>query len=211
MDEEKKKKKKLSFIQLCKLVIKKTKLSTLLLIAITFASNTFAWFIYATKVSAGVTAHVNAWDVMFTANDNKIEENVQFTIPSIYPGMEDYTDSVTAYNRGEQNATVDYEIVSAVILGVSYNVDGTTLTSDMLENKLQSDFPFSITMGLTDEVMNPTSGRATFSLNVTWPYESGDDELDTYWGNKAYDFNLNNPGADSIVLEIKISAVQSET
>lgn len=204
------KKKKVTFFQLLKIIFKRTKLSTLLLVAITFASNSFAWFVYATKVSSGVTAHVRAWNIMFSANDNMIEEFVEFTIPTIEPGMDDYTDSITAYNKGEHSATVSYEIVSAEILGVAYRVDGTTLTSDMLENKLASDFPFKITMAISNEYMDPENGMSTFSINVSWPYESGDDAVDTYWGVKSYEYTSNNPDADSIKLSIKISAVQPD-
>lgn len=204
------KKKKNYFFQLLKIIFKRTKLSTLLLVAITFASNSFAWFVYATKVSSGVTAHVRAWNIMFSANDNMIEEFVEFTIPTIEPGMDDYTDSITAYNKGEHSATVSYEIVSAEILGVEYRVDGTTLTSDMLENKLTSDFPFKITMAISNEYMEQENGMSTFSINVSWPYESGDDAVDTYWGVKSYEYNSNNPDADSIKLNIKISAIQPD-
>jgi len=205
------KKKKITFFQILKLVFKRTKLSTLLLIAITFASNSFAWFVYATKVSSGVNAHVKAWNIMFTAEDNMIEEYVQFNIPNLYPGMDDYSDSITAYNKGEHVANVDYEIVSAEILGVLYTVDGTAITSDMLENMLAANYPFSITMDISNKVMDPTSGVSTFSIHVNWPYEAGNDALDTYWGNESYEFTANNPDKDSIVLNIKISAIQPNT
>jgi hypothetical protein len=204
------KKKKVTFLRVLKIILKRTKLSTLLLLAITFASSSFAWFVYATKVSSGVTAHVRAWNVMFTAKDNQIEEFVEFTIPIIEPGMDDYSDSITAYNKGEHVATVTYEIVSAEILGVTYGVDGTTLTSDMLENKLASDFPFKITMGISNEYMDPENGMSTFSIYVSWPYESGNDEVDTYWGMKSYEYTTNNPEEDSIKLNIKISAIQPD-
>lgn len=204
------KKKKLTFFQIVKLIFKRMKLSTLLLIAITIACNTFAWFLYATEVSTGVKAHVKAWNVLFTSNDNTIEEYVQFVIPSIYPGMETFQDSIKAFNRGEHGAKINYEIVEAKILGVSYRVDGVTLTSDMLANKLAGDFPFSINLELSNDMMNASSGVSTFSIDVSWPYESGDDSVDTYWGNKSYEYSSNNPGEDSIVLNIKISAVQEQ-
>lgn len=210
-EKEHVKKKKLSFFQILKLVFKRTKLSTLLLIAITIASNTFAWFLYATQVSTGVTAHVKSWNVSFTSNNNNIDEYIQFVIPSIYPGMETFSDNIQAFNRGEHSATISYEIVEAKILGVSYRVDGSTLTSNMLTNKLANDFPFSIKLDLSDDKIDAAYGVATFSIEVAWPYESGNDEEDTYWGNKSYEYSLNNPSADSIVLNIKISAKQDNT
>lgn len=48
----------------------------------------------------------------------------------------------------------------------------------------------------------------SFTLNVSWPYESGNDEVDTYWGNEAYTFHLNNPDSSSIHIGLKVTAKQ---
>lgn len=165
---------------------------------------------YATKVSSGVTAHVKSWNIIFSTEDNKIEEYVEFSIPSIFPGMDDYSDNITIYNNGEHLAHVSYEIVEAEILGVNYRIDGTTLTSDMLENTLARDFPFSITLDISNKELTSGTGVSIFSINVKWPYESGNDALDTYWGVKSYEYSSNNPDKDSIKLNIKISAIQPE-
>lgn len=201
-------KKKITFIELLKIIIKRVRISTLILLLVTFASTTFAWFIYATKISAGITAHIEAWNILFTTEDNAISEYVSFTIPDLYPGMDDYTDSITAYNLGERSATVSFEIVSVKILGVIYTIDGTTLTSSMMVNKLASDYPFRITMSLSNETVSPSTGRTTFTLSTVWPYESGNDSLDTYWGSKSYEFSSNNPTSPSIEITVRISAIQ---
>ncbi len=203
-------KKKVTFIELFKIIIKRVRISTLILLLITFSSTTFAWFVYATKISAGITAHIDSWNILFTAQDNLISEYVYFTIPDMYPGMTEYSDGVSAYNLGDKQATIYFEVVSARILGVNYYVDENTLTSDMLINQLAGSYPFKITLSLTSETLTPNSGRTYFSLNVRWPYESGNDDLDTYWGKRAYDYNANNPGSPSIELVVKISAIQTE-
>ena len=41
-----------------KKIIKKVKFKTLFLLMITLASNSFAWFIYTTKVSSNISAKV---------------------------------------------------------------------------------------------------------------------------------------------------------
>ncbi len=204
-------KKKITFIELLKIVFKRARLSTLILLLITFSSTTFAWFVYATKISAGITAHIESWNILFTSKDNMISEYVNFVIPNMYPGMPDYDDGVSAYNLGEKQATIYFEVVSATILGVRYVVDETTLTSDMMINKLARDYPFKISLSLSNESLTPNSGRTYFSLNVTWPFESGNDELDTFWGKKAFDYNSNNPDSPSIELVVKISAIQSNS
>lgn len=199
---------KVTFIELLKIMLKRIRLSTLILLLITSVSTSFAWFIYATKVSAGITTHIETWNILFTNEDNAISEYVNFVIPNLVPGMEDYTASVSAYNLGEHSATISYEIVSVKILGVNYTVDGTTLTSSMLENRLYNDYPFKIQFDLSNEVVTATTGRSTFSINVSWPYESGNDELDTYWGAQSFTYSSNNPGEPSIEMTVKISAIQ---
>lgn len=203
-------KKKLTIIELIKLLFKRVRLSTLLLLLITLCSSTFAWFLYATKVSVGITAHIEAWNILFTNENNEISELINFEIPNLYPGMEDYNDSIEIINLGEKNASVEYEIVRVSILGVNYNIDGTTLTSDQMVNNLASDYPFKINISLENSTIEAGSGRTTFSLSTVWPYESGDDELDTYWGSKSYEFSSNNPDTPSIQIEIKISASQQK-
>lgn len=203
-------KKKLTIIELFKLLLKRVRLSTLLLLLITLCSSTFAWFLYATKVSVGITAHIEAWNILFTNENNEISELINFEIPNLYPGMEDYNDSIEIINLGERNASVEYEIVRVSILGVNYNIDGTTLTSDQMVNNLASDYPFKINISLENSTIEAGSGRTTFSLSTVWPYESGDDELDTYWGSKSYEFSSNNPDTPSIQIEIKISASQQK-
>lgn len=202
-------KKKIKFIELLKFIFKRTKITTVLLLFITFASSTFAWFVYATKVASGITAHIEAWNILFTNEDNSIEEYINFYIPNLYPGMEDFNDSITAYNLGERSATISYEIVSARILGTTYEVQEGSYTSVQLENILADRYPFSTTFNLANTVLNESTGNTTFSINVTWPFESDNDELDTYWGTQAYTYNSNNPDSPSIEIIIKISAIQS--
>lgn len=201
-------KKKITFMDILKIIKKRIRLSTIIMLIVTFASSSFAWFIYATKVSGGITAHIESWNIRFSTEDNYIEEYVSFSIPNIVPGMETYTDSIKAYNLGEHQATINYELVSARILGTRFTIDGTTLTSDMLINKLASNYPFKITFNLSNDNLTSSSGVSTFTLQVDWPYESGNDEVDTYWGSESYKYSSNNPDSPSIEITVKISAIQ---
>jgi hypothetical protein len=201
---------KVTIFELLKIIVKRVRISTLILLLISFTSTTFAWFVYATKINVGLTAHIETWDVKFTADDNNITEYVNFVIPDLYPGMTDYEDGITAYNFGEKQATISYEIISAKVLGTVYTVDGTTLTTDQLSNILATDFPFKIELELTNDTISPNTGTTRFNIDVTWPYESGDDESDTYWGKKSYEFTNNNPTLPSIEISLKISAIQTQ-
>ena len=81
-------------------------------------------------------------------------------------------------------------------------------TSEMLRNTLINNFPFSINISQS----NPTvaaGSTESFSLLVTWPYESGNDDADTSWGEAAYDYKLAHPNDPSIVVQIRITAVQT--
>jgi hypothetical protein len=206
MDNSKQKNK---FIELLKIIFKRTRITTILLLLVTFASSTFAWFIYATKVATGITAHIEAWNILFTNEDNTVEEYINFYIPNLYPGMDDFEDSITAYNLGERNATISYEIVSTRILSTTYNIEGGSYTSAQMENILANNFPFKTTFSLENTDITSDNGHTTFSLNVTWPFESNNDAYDTYWGNQSYTYSANNPGSPSIEIVVKISAVQS--
>ena len=186
-------------------ILKKVRLKTLFLLAITLASNSFAWFIYTTKVSSNISAKVREWNVTFEANGQAVEKTIEINIDSLYPGMNAYNQTLTAANSGESKAQITYEIVSTNILGdnlVNYNYSN----EDIL-NYLKNNYPFTIEISSTNSIIEP-NGEEKINITVSWPYESGDDEKDTYWGNLAYNYHQANPGESSIVLVIKISAIQ---
>lgn len=203
-----KEKKKNNLLVLFKVLRKRVKLSTLLMLIVTFSSSTFAWFIYATKVDSGITAHVKAWNVLFEVGDDEIEENMHFDVSDLYPGMMTYTDSVSVKNKGETHAELSYEIVSYTIFGVKYEVGNSgILTSDDLKQSLLNDYPFKTAITLSSNIISPNSTES-FSLVVSWSYESGDDEKDTLWGTKAYDYHELHPDLPSISIELKVVATQ---
>ena len=186
-------------------ILKKVRLKTLFLLAITLASNSFAWFIYTTKVSSNISAKVREWNVTFEANGQVVEKTIEINIDSLYPGMNAYNQTLTAANSGESKAQITYEIVSTNILGdnlVNYNYSN----EDIL-NYLKNNYPFTIEISSTNSIIEP-NGEEKINITVSWPYESGDDEKDTYWGNLAYNYQQANPGKPSIVLVIKISSIQ---
>lgn len=186
-------------------ILKKVRLKTLFLLAITLTSNSFAWFIYTTKVSSNISAKVREWNVTFEANGQAVEKTIEINIDSLYPGMNAYNQTLTAANSGESKAQITYEIVSTNILGdnlVNYNYSN----EDIL-NYLKNNYPFTIEISSTNSIIEP-NGEEKINITVSWPYESGDDEKDTYWGNLAYNYHQANPGKPSIVLVIKISAIQ---
>ncbi len=187
---------------------RKVRLRTLFFLALTLASNSFAWFIYSTKVSNSITAKVRSWNVDFEVGDSDAEEYVEINIDSLYPGMETFNRTIKASNNGEADAKISYEVVEANILGD--NLLGTGKTSEQILNSLKNNYPFSINLTSSNSIVAAGGGVETISFTVTWPYDSGQDAEDTRWGTLAYDYHNANPDKSSISLLIKITAVQIE-
>lgn len=189
-----------------KKLIKKIKIRTILLLILTLASNTFAWFIYNTKVDNSISTSVKAWRIAFENNDSDAIQYLEFKIDDIYPGMTDYSNYITVTNEGETDAKIVYEIQELKILETTYK--STEYTQEELNNMINSDYPFKITFNIDTEDLKAISGSGIFTVNVSWPYESGNDELDTVWGNKSYDYKQNYPDTPGIIIKIKLTVSQ---
>ena len=168
--------------------------------------NTYAWFAYITRIDTSITAKLRSWNVMFQVHDNNIASDVNFEIGDIYPGMPNYSDLASIVNTGESAGSVSFTVKSVRILDNTYTL--TNYTSDELIEMLASDYPFSITIGLSDEVVMPGSTE-TFDLGVVWPYESGNDDLDTTWGRAAYTYKQSHPNSPSIVITAEVRVNQN--
>ena len=193
--------------------------SRLIILILLFVGNTFAWFIYATKIDNSISVHVKAWNVVFEAGDNTVTDTVNLNVDNIYPGMEDYEYEIKAYNRSEVNASLSYKILEARIFDNLYiTADGRIerkeeilpgdFTSDLLKQRLLNDYPFKISIDISNPFIDPETGEEKYTFKVVWPYESNDDELDTQWGINAATYKKNNPSNSSIALKIKIIITQ---
>lgn len=78
----------------------------IIVLIILLTSNTFAWFIYATKVQNEMSAHVGAWDILFESGDSPIVDYINVSIDNMYPGMEDFHYELKAYNKSEVGASL---------------------------------------------------------------------------------------------------------
>lgn len=180
---------------------------TLFFLFLTLASNSFAWFIYSTKVSNNITAKVKSWHVNFEVDSGgDISEYIEVNIDSVFPGMEEFHKEVTAVNNGEVDAKISYEIVSARIFDDDLIERG--MSSLDIINSFKNDYPFVLSIGSSNNVIAANGGEEVIFISFSWDYESGNDIEDTKWGNRAYDYHLNNPDSPSISLLIKVSAIQ---
>lgn len=189
-----------------KTIKKRVRKSTLVFLILAFSANAFAWFIYTNKVSQSITTGVKSWKITFDQDGNELTEDITFEISSIYPGMNNYSDSFAINNNGEMTAYIEYEIQSVKIYDDIYTLG--TYDSSELEDIVGNDYPFKITFNV-DKPSVVVGDTAHFSVNLTWPYESGNDALDTQWGKKAYDYNRYYPNIPPININVRIVATQT--
>lgn len=212
-----KEKKKLTNLQILKRVLTP---KTLVILILLLAANSFAWFIYINRVDNDMEVFVRAWRVLFESGDEEVTDYLNINIDAMYPGMEEYYYDLTAYNMSDVPAHMSYQILEVTILGnLLLTVEGraergespnaSDLTSVEMAAKLATDYPFSILFNLTTDNMAAEVGVSTYETRVNWPFESGDDVLDTQWGTAAFNYREANPSKASIILRVKISIVQS--
>jgi len=187
--------------------LKKVKLRHLVLLILILSFNSYAWFVYSTKVSTGMNAHVTSWNVTFQVGDEMVESNLTIDLDRIYPGMELYEKEIIVQNKGEAKANLSYEIESITIFGNQY-VASEEFTTEELENMIKEQYPFKINITINDENMENDGGYGSFKVKVEWPFESSNDELDTYWGQRAYEYYSLHPNMTSLQVVVKLMAIQ---
>lgn len=185
---------------------KKVRIKTILLLLFSLICNTFAWFVYNTKVDNSINTSVKAWRIAFENNDSDATHYLEFNIDNIYPGMKDYSNYINITNEGETDAAIVYEIQELKILEKTYNNED--YTQEELNKMINEDYPFKITFNVDKDNLEALNGKGIFTVNVTWPYESGNDELDTLWGDKSYTYKQNNPDNPGIVIKLKLTVSQ---
>lgn len=210
-------KKNLTNLQILKRVLKP---KTVVILILLLVANSFAWFIYTNRVDNNMEVQVRAWRVIFESGDEPVVDFLNIKIDAMYPGMDEYHYELKAYNESDVAAHVTYEVMEVTLLGEKLvTVEGrlanketpvaSDLTSAEMIAKLANDYPFSIAFNLTDDEMDAEVGVVTYETRVNWPFESGNDELDTQWGIAAFDYREANPTKPSIELRVRITITQA--
>lgn len=184
------------------------KIRHLILLIFLFLVNTYAWFIFSTKVSMGITAHIASWSIHFTAADGEAVTNMTFYVDRVFPGMEEAKQSLNISNTGTEPAVLSYDIEYVRIFDQEYDVEDG-YTSEDLEELLTDEHPFKFAFIKSAEIIQGVTGAETFDVTLNWPYESGDDEEDTLWGEEAYSYYATNPTNAAIEVRMLIHAIQS--
>lgn len=165
----------------------KANLFSLFFLAVSFISVTLAWFAYTGFASGNVNVDIKAWYIEF---NGKSEANNEIIIPltNLYPGMDTVIESVNIKNKGDSDAKLSYEIESVRILDDELD---TSVDQNILRDTLSNGYPFSIDVALSREYIDGGGGESSIDLSVSWPLDSGDNDWDSSWGIKTYDFQDN--------------------
>lgn len=169
--------------------------------------NSFAWFVYSTRVETSIETSVKAWQVEFENDEHEVAHQIKFEIDSLFPGMVDYNNYINIINYGDTEALVHFEVQRVKIYEVEYTIDEYS-HEDMIYILL-NDFPFKIDLSTTGEYLEPNLGEVRFIMDVSWDFESGDDALDTYWGHKAFLYQQENPDSAGLEISVILNAVQT--
>ena len=93
-------------------IIKKVKIRNILILILLIIFNTYAWFVYATRVATDISVHIASWNVEFATGEDETTTNILVQVDRAYPGMENYLKEITVKNKGEMKAKLDYKIKS---------------------------------------------------------------------------------------------------
>lgn len=202
---------------------------SILIFSVISIVTTYAWFSSQKDVKlGGLTGDVISWDVTYFVNGvERFDETATFTIDQLYPGMEDWGDTVHIYNIGESSTGIDYQVVSVKVFGeevlpsLTLGVSGKTTTIFAGDES----YPFKVSYTYDKDYMKEKyiddattpEAHAKLTLNVEWDYEIPDnadttnadeslnrDNLDTQFGKNAYAYYQREGSDPSKAIEIKV-------
>jgi len=135
---------------------------------------------------------VKSWYIEVTRDGQRVNREVVISTSQIFPGMEPIYEVLEVRNRGDADAEISYAIEKARIFGNPENeyIVGEGLSSETVEDILAHEFPFKINISLSKNYSLAESNEiTTFNVSISWPLDSGDNELDSKWGREAFAFN----------------------
>ena len=140
---------------------------SVLMLGFLLAFNVFAWFIYISKVNTEMDIHAVSWDVVFSEGGTAVKD-VTIAL-DVYPGMEQYTHSISVNNASETAANLFFDTKSVTLFGEELLTSG--MTEIQKQSMLSNDLPMSIEYTFTRTVVNQAS-TSSFTVYVNWPYEN---------------------------------------
>lgn len=176
----------------------KINVMSLFLIAVSFISVTLAWFAYSGLSKISTEIDIQSWLIEFEKGDSTVSNNMVISLNDISPGMATMHESIKIKNKGDSDAKLSYSVASVRIL--DKEIDVKNINQDDLKDKLSHEYPFNININLSDNFVLSKGDDAEIELSISWPLDSPNyiingeevdsNKIDSEWGNKAYQFEL---------------------
>ena len=198
-----------------KKVYLKINIVSILFTVISLTSVTLAWFAYSGLVDTRTEIGVKAWYIEFEKDNEPVSNNIVISLEDIYPGMEPKKEEITIKNMGDVDTKLKYRISKARILDSNedYYELNNDVTSEYIEDALSHNYPFHIDINLSKLYID-SQENATFEVSVTWPLDSGNNALDSLWGNKAFQYSQTQeelePEKKSPAIEVNINVTAEQ-
>ncbi|MEG0407894.1 MAG: hypothetical protein RR623_03390 [Bacilli bacterium] len=198
----------------------KLNLMSLFFVVLSLISGTLAWFAYSGLKNVTTEIDVLAWNISLTKDGKPSSNEIVINLSDLSPGMKPQTQTININNLGDSDALIKYSIKSARILDLKEDnhIVSETIKSDYVEDILSHEYPFSINFNLTKGYALTKGKGSELEVTISWPFLGGNDELDSIWGTKAYNFQKkeeelkiadpNYQKKASIALEISLTAEQ---
>ena len=156
-------------------------------IAVSFIFTTFAWFAYSGLRNVSTEIDVKAWYIELSKSGEVVSNNIVINVNDVYPGMSTVDELISIENKGDSDAKLSYKILTSRILDTE--TDGEIIQdNNELTDSLSHSYPFHVNMDLSKRYVNGGGDTATFEVSVSWPLDSGNDNLDSVWGTNSYNF-----------------------
>lgn len=163
-------------------ILIKINITSIFFFVLSLISVTLAWFAFSNIVTNNMEVSIKAWNISINDENGEVNNTLAISLDDFYPGVDTYTKTVSVHNNGDLPGLFSYNIKKIRILDQEYQID-----NDSLFNQLSQDFPFSFNFSADTNHLEPDK---TLHLNITisWPLDSGDDNVDSDWGNKTAEF-----------------------
>lgn len=166
--------------------LKKLNFATVFFFIMSLISTTFAWFAFTNVVNNNMEINVKTWQVDINDNEGSVSNKLDIKMDSFFPGSEIKTKTINIKNAGDLPSTLTYKIDYLRIFDREFDLTN----QEELFDKLSEDYPFTINFSLDNNYLDNDSDT-NFTYSIIWPLDSGNDKLDTEWGNEAYKFYQN--------------------
>ncbi|HHX33479.1 MAG TPA: hypothetical protein GX713_04575 [Mollicutes bacterium] len=162
---------------------------SLFLMSISFISVSLAWFAYSGIIGVSTDIDINSWYIELSKDGEPVSNKMVISLTDLYPGMQPMNERIVIKNKGDSHAQISYSVISARILDEdSYKPEDMDITSEYVQDLLSYGYPFSINMELSKRYVLSGGEDSVFEISISWPLDSGNDEADSIWGRKAYEF-----------------------